>query len=130
MATPTQHRRKQNALIRNNPWLVEMLGDNKARVPSASGDRTYLVDLAANYCNCEAHGSCWHLDTAELRARLDVTVANCLNRYSKMRLAELRAEDKRLRAVLAEHDSISVRTQYGVCGDMIALCFCDSQVAA
>lgn len=122
--------RKQNPLVRNNPWLVEMLGDNKARVPSASGGQPYLVDLAANYCNCDAHGSCWHKSAAELRARLDVTIANCRARYAHMRLAALVAEDARLRAVLAEDDSISIRAQYGVLGEMIALCFHDAQEVA
>ncbi len=120
----------QDLSIRNNPWLVEMLGDNKACVPSASGGRAYRVDLAANYCNCDAHGSCWHLDAAELRARLDVTTANCRTRYSQMRLAELMVEDARLRTLLVEDDSISIRAQYGVLGEMIGMCFHDAQEAA
>ena len=122
---------KQNMDIKSNPWLVEMLGDNKARVPSASDSRlTFNVDLALQTCNCGAFKRCWHVDTTELRARLDVTVENCRNRYSQMRLAELLVEDERLRALLAEDDSHSLRAQYGECGNAINVLFFHTQSAA
>jgi len=122
---------KQNPEVKGNPWLVEMLGDNKARVPSASDSRlTFNVDLALQTCNCGAFKRCWHLDTSELRARLDVTVANCRSRYSRMRLTELMAEDDRLRALLAEDDSHSLRAQYGECGNAINALFYAAQEIA
>ena len=122
--------RKQNPLVRNNPWLVEMLGDNKARVPSASGGQPYLVDLAANYCNCDAHGSCWHKSAAAERARLDVSYANSFRRYSRMRLTALQAEDARLRALLAEQDDHSLRAQYTALADAIGMLIAPSQDVA
>ena len=122
---------KQDPAVKGNPWLVEMLGDNKARVPSASVDgRSYIVDLAANHCPCDAHVSCWHLSTAELRGRLDVSYANSFRRYSQMRLTELQAEDARLRGLLTEQDDHSIRAQQTALGEAINALFYDTQTAA
>ncbi len=113
---------KQLPEIKNNPWLVEMLGDNKARVPSASGDgRAYVVDLETGFCPCDAHGPCWHLDCADLRARLDTTMSNCRRMYSRQRLPDLIAEDERLRGLLAEQESHSLRAQLTVLGDAVGV---------
>lgn len=120
---------QQDSTIKNNPWLIAPLGRDIYRVPSASSDRTYLVDLAAGSCTCEAHKPCWHKSTCELRARLDVTMANCRRMYFQMRLPDLIVEDERLRELLAAHESQSLRAQLTALGDAIGV-LVGSEVAA
>jgi hypothetical protein len=121
MPTPiNKPRYKQDPQIKGNPFMAEPLGDEQYRVRSASAERTYTVDLAAQTCSCDARKVwCWHMEAAHLRADLEPTITACRTRYCNWRLAELQAEDERLAALLAAEDSYLIRAQYDVVADYI-----------
>jgi hypothetical protein len=114
-------RTKQDPAIKGNPWMAEPTGvEGEYLVRSASDDRRYPVDILTSSCRCDAWGLCWHLRAAELRQAIDVEQRKCRAMYASYTLAELQAEDARLRAELEALDTHLLRAQYDVVGELIA----------
>lgn len=123
---------KQDREIKGNPWLVTPIAspgrdDDLWLVPSASGGPDYTVDLLAlaagvdfrAVCTCVCTRRCWHIDAAVLRRQLDRVAANCARHYDGWALADLQAEDRRLRALFADAPSHFLTVQYAALGDAI-----------
>lgn len=138
----TYSKTKPTDTFKGSPYAAELLGSDDLgehfRVPSASlPDYHYTVTLASDgehdSCSCEAgkFGTlCWHVEAARLRSILLGLDANCRRHYATWTLAELQAEDARLRAVMVEHDGWLIRGQYSVLGDRVAELSAAQQAAA
>lgn len=132
----------QDPAVKGNPYAAGFISatdeaDNyrvrsaKTRLPK----RFYRVSLHRDgtefdTCNCDAPVRCWHIDAARLRQMIDSQVASAEFLYRDASLAELQAEDARLRAELAEADNWLVRSQLGVVGDQVLDRLIGAEVAA
>lgn len=122
---------KQDANVKGNPWLLTRNESGNWLVPSATTGRVYTVNTALSRigdyrlaCQCEASQHdrlCWHASTAELREQLDDCLAKCLRHYARWTIAELQAEDLRLRVIMSvEGAGPFLLTQYTSVGDTLA----------
>jgi hypothetical protein len=120
---------KQDPDIRGNPYACAYLHSNDEGdiylVKSASlAGRVYFAaihptDPDEDDCSCQATARCWHLDAARLMQQIERVAANTASHYATWQLAEMEAEDARLRAELADADSWLLRAQLGEVGTRI-----------
>ncbi len=112
---------RQDPTIKGDPYAATWDAEAVCwRVRSASAPTgSYAVDLERRACSCRATVPCWHLEAAAAMEGLVRQAANCRRMYRGFTLAELQAEDARLRALLAAFDDRLVRAQLGVVGDHI-----------
>lgn len=114
---------KQDPLVKGNPFAAAW--DERARlwlVRSANvrtPDRTYRVSADGGDCDCDAPGPCWHRQIIPLADQVASVQASARSYYAGWRLADLRAEDARLHALLVERDTWFERAQLSVVGDEI-----------
>ncbi len=125
---------KQDPLIKGNPFSATWDDDERAwRVQSASeAGRFYVVERDGRHCGCEAPGVCWHRAIVPLADELASVQAAARSYYAGWRLADLRAEDARLRAIVAGADGPAwfERAQWSVVGDEVLDRLLGAEVAA
>lgn len=131
---------KQDPLIKGNPFMAAW--DEQRRrwlVQSASGERRYAVNPTDGRCSCGSSYTCWHLGIIPLAEEIDHSQAAARSYYASWRLADLRAEDARLRAIVtsAAGDAVPAarrawfeRAQLSVVGDEILDRLVGAEVAA
>lgn len=113
---------RQDPDVKNNPFSAQWDEQRHAwLVQSASGKGHYEVDPETRRCSCEAPVACWHAFIVPLADELASVQASARSYYAGWRLADLRAEDARLRAIVDTADGPAWfdRAQYAVVGEAI-----------
>jgi hypothetical protein len=125
---------KQDESIKNNPFEVSWdEGERAWLVRSASeAGRFYVVERDGRHCGCDAPGMCWHRQIVPLADEIASVQASARSYYAGWRLADLVAEDARLRAIWARAEGPAwfERAQWSVVGDEVLDRLLGAEVAA